>query len=101
MRPVSDLQRRVAPFRVITEMVPAGDQPRAISEMEQRVRAGARDTVLLGATGTGKTATVSCLAERVKRPVLVMQPNKTLAAQFANELREMLPQNAVEYFVSY
>jgi len=91
----------VAPFKVITEMVPAGDQPRAIAEMESRVQAGAKDTVLLGATGTGKTATVAWLAERLQRPTLVMLPNKTLAAQFANELREMLPQNAVEYFVSY
>ncbi len=101
MRPVSDLQRRVAPFEVVTDMVPSGDQPRAIAEMESRVNAGTRDTVLLGATGTGKTATVAWLAERVQRPVLVMLPNKTLAAQFANELREMLPHNAVEYFVSY
>ena len=101
MRPVSDLQRRVAPFEVVTDMVPSGDQPRAIAEMERRVTSGERDTVLLGATGTGKTATVAWLAERVQRPVLVMLPNKTLAAQFANELREMLPNNAVEYFVSY
>ncbi len=101
MRPVSDLQRRVAPFEVVTDMVPSGDQPRAIAEMERRVNGGERDTVLLGATGTGKTATVAWLAERVQRPVLVMLPNKTLAAQFANELREMLPHNAVEYFVSY
>ena len=101
MRPVSDLQRRVAPFEVVTDMVPSGDQPRAIAEMERRVTGGERDTVLLGATGTGKTATVAWLAERVQRPVLVMLPNKTLAAQFANELREMLPHNAVEYFVSY
>ena len=101
MRPVSDLQRSVAPFKVITDMVPAGDQPRAIAEMERGVRAGTTDTVLLGATGTGKTATVAWLAERLQRPVLVMLPNKTLAAQFANELREMLPNNAVEYFVSY
>ena len=101
MRPVSDLQRRVAPFEVVTDMVPSGDQPRAIAEMERRVTSGDRDTVLLGATGTGKTATVAWLAERVQRPVLVMLPNKTLAAQFANELREMLPNNAVEYFVSY
>ena len=101
MRPVSDLQRRVAPFEVITDMTPAGDQPRAIAEMERRITSGERDTVLLGATGTGKTATVAWLAERLQRPVLVMLPNKTLAAQFANELREMLPQNAVEYFVSY
>jgi excinuclease ABC subunit B len=101
VRPVSDLQRRVAPFKVITDMTPSGDQPRAIAEMEQRITAGEKDTVLLGATGTGKTATVAWLAERLQRPVLVMLPNKTLAAQFANELREMLPHNAVEYFVSY
>jgi len=101
MRPVTDLKRSVAPFEVITDMVPAGDQPGAIAEMEQRISAGANDTVLLGATGTGKTATVAWLAERLQRPVLVMLPNKTLAAQFANELREMLPRNAVEYFVSY
>jgi excinuclease ABC subunit B len=101
MRPVTDLQRRVAPFEVITDMVPAGDQPQAIAEMEKRIRSGEKDTVLLGATGTGKTATVAWLAERLQRPTLVMLPNKTLAAQFANELREMLPNNAVEYFVSY
>ena len=101
MRPVTDLQRRVAPFEVITEMTPAGDQPAAIAEMERRIRAGETDTVLLGATGTGKTATVAWLAERLQRPTLVMLPNKTLAAQFANELREMLPNNAIEYFVSY
>ncbi len=101
MRPVTDLQRRVAPFQVVTDMVPAGDQPTAIADIERRVRAGDKDTVLLGATGTGKTATVAWIAERLQRPVLVMLPNKTLAAQFANELREMLPGNAVEYFVSY
>jgi excinuclease ABC subunit B len=101
LRPVTDLQRRVAPFEVVTDMVPAGDQPRAIAEMEQRIRSGENHTVLLGATGTGKTATVAWLAERLQRPTLVMLPNKTLAAQFANELREMLPHNAVEYFVSY
>jgi excinuclease ABC subunit B len=101
MRPVTDLQRSVAPFEVVTDMVPAGDQPQAIAEMQKRIQSGAEDTVLLGATGTGKTATVAWLAERLQRPVLVMLPNKTLAAQFANELREMLPRNAVEYFVSY
>jgi len=101
VRPVTDLQRSVAPFEVITDMVPAGDQPQAIAEMEKRIRSEAKDTVLLGATGTGKTATVAWLAERLQRPTLVMLPNKTLAAQFANELREMLPHNAVEYFVSY
>ena len=101
MRPVTDLKRRVAPFKVVTDMVPAGDQPAAIAEIERRIKAGEKDTVLLGATGTGKTATVAWIAERLQRPILVMQPNKTLAAQFANELREMLPGNAVEYFVSY
>ncbi|SEF54214.1 Excinuclease ABC subunit B [Thermomonospora echinospora] len=101
VRPVTDLQRKVAPFEVVTEMTPSGDQPQAIAELEQRVRQGEKDSVLLGATGTGKTATVAWLIERVQRPTLVMQPNKTLAAQFANELREMLPNNAVEYFVSY
>src|SRR6201988_4421491 len=101
MRPVTDLPRRVDHFEVVTDMVPAGDQPQAIAEMEQRIRSGGQDTVLLGATGTGKTATVAWLAERLQRPVLVMLPNKTLAAQFANELRAMLPDNAVEYFVPY
>ncbi|MGW4422420.1 excinuclease ABC subunit UvrB [Streptosporangium sp. NPDC004631] len=101
MRPVTDLQRKVAPFEVVTDMTPSGDQPTAIAELERRVRAGDRDNVLLGATGTGKTATVAWLIERLQRPTLVIQPNKTLAAQFANELREMLPNNAVEYFVSY
>jgi len=101
VRPVTDLQRRVAPFQVITDMVPAGDQPSAIAEISKRIQAGERNTVLLGATGTGKTASVAWIAERLQRPVLVMLPNKTLAAQFANELREMLPDNAIEYFVSY
>ncbi len=101
MRPVTDLQRKVAPFTVVTDMVPAGDQPRAIADIERRALEGDKHTVLLGATGTGKTATVAWIAERLQRPVLVMLPNKTLAAQFANELREMLPGNAVEYFVSY
>src|SRR6476661_395402 len=101
MRPIEDLQRAVAPFKVESDFAPSGDQPQAIDELEERVRAGDTHTVLLGATGTGKTASVAWLAERLQRPVLVMLPNKTLAAQFANELREMLPENAVEYFVSY
>ncbi|MGH3208545.1 MAG: excinuclease ABC subunit UvrB [Trebonia sp.] len=101
MRPVTDLQRKVAPFEVVTEMTPAGDQPTAIAQISERINDGEKDTVLLGATGTGKTATVAWVAEQLQRPVLVMMPNKTLAAQFANELREMLPNNAVEYFVSY
>lgn len=101
MRPVSDIERSMAPFEVVSEMEPAGDQPGAIADLSRRLQAGENDAVLLGATGTGKTATVAWLAEQVQRPFLVMQPNKTLAAQFANELREMLPNNAVEYFVSY
>ncbi|HET7173346.1 MAG TPA: excinuclease ABC subunit UvrB [Nocardioidaceae bacterium] len=101
MRPVADLERTVAPFSVVSDYVPSGDQPTAIAALEERVRAGATDSVLLGATGTGKTATVAWLVERLQRPTLVMLPNKTLAAQFANELRELLPDNAVEYFVSY
>ncbi|KUP98548.1 excinuclease ABC subunit UvrB [Thermobifida cellulosilytica] len=101
MRPVTDIQRTAKPFEVVSEMVPAGDQPAAIAELARRIEGGASDVVLLGATGTGKTATVAWLVEKLQRPTLVMQPNKTLAAQFANELREMLPNNAVEYFVSY
>src|SRR5258708_28454877 len=101
MRPVTDWRRSVAPSRVVTDMVPAGDQPAAIAELEKRVTAGSPHAVLLGATGTGKTATAAWLAERLQRPTLVLLPNKTLAAQFAHELREMLPPNAVEYFVSY
>ncbi|MFT3877317.1 MAG: excinuclease ABC subunit UvrB [Propioniciclava sp.] len=101
MRPVSDITRRVAPFQVHADFEPAGDQPAAIDELERRIEAGENDVVLLGATGTGKTATVAWLAERLQRPMLVMQPNKTLAAQFANELRQFFPDNAVEYFVSY
>jgi excinuclease ABC subunit B len=101
MRPVTDLQRKVAPFEVVTEMTPSGDQPAAIAQITERIKDGEKDTVLLGATGTGKTATVAWVAEQLQRPVLVMLPNKTLAAQFANELREMMPHNAVEYFVSY
>ncbi len=101
MRPVEDLTRQVAPLEVISEFNPSGDQPRAIDELEKRIGSGEQDVVLLGATGTGKTATVAWLAERLQRPMLVMQPNKTLAAQFANELRDLLPNNAIEYFVSY
>ncbi|MFL6023747.1 MAG: DEAD/DEAH box helicase family protein, partial [Marmoricola sp.] len=101
MRPVTDLERRVAPFQVISDYQPAGDQPAAIEEIDARISGGVKDVVLLGATGTGKTATVAWVAERLQRPILVMQPNKTLAAQFANELRQLLPQNAIEYFVSY
>lgn len=101
MRPLSELRRQVAPFTVVSEYEPAGDQPAAIQALQERIEAGEQDVVLMGATGTGKTATTAWLAERLQRPMLVMLPNKTLAAQFANELRELLPNNAVEYFVSY
>ncbi len=101
MRPVTDLQRRVAPFKVESDYRPSGDQPTAIADIHRRIEAGEKDVVLLGATGTGKTATVAWAVEQLQRPTLVMQPNKTLAAQFANELRQLLPNNAVEYFVSY
>ncbi|HLV54222.1 MAG TPA: excinuclease ABC subunit UvrB [Actinotalea caeni] len=101
MRPVTDLQRTVAPFEVVSEYSPSGDQPAAIAELTRRLQAGEKDVVLLGATGTGKSATTAWLIEQVQRPTLVMAPNKTLAAQLATEFRELLPNNAVEYFVSY
>jgi excinuclease ABC subunit B len=101
MRPVSDLQRKVSPFQVISEYVPAGDQPVAIEEIARRINDGVQDVVLLGATGTGKSATTAWLVEKLQRPTLVLAPNKLLAAQLANEFKELLPNNAVEYFVSY
>ena len=101
MRPISDLERKVNPFEVISEFKPSGDQPIAIAELTRRIEAGERDVVLLGATGTGKSATTAWLIEKLQRPTLVLAPNKTLAAQLANEFRELLPKNAVEYFVSY
>ncbi|SHW93910.1 excinuclease ABC subunit B uvrB [Mycobacteroides abscessus subsp. abscessus] len=100
-RPVDAMVRAGGRFEVVSQYEPAGDQPAAIDELERRIAAGERDVVLLGATGTGKSATTAWLIERLQRPTLVMAPNKTLAAQLANELREMLPHNAVEYFVSY
>ncbi|MFF7347052.1 excinuclease ABC subunit UvrB [Streptomyces antimycoticus] len=101
MRPVTQLERKVAPFEVVSSYQPSGDQPTAIADLERRVRAGEKDVVLLGATGTGKSATTAWMIEKLQRPTLVMAPNKTLAAQLANEFRELLPNNAVEYFVSY
>jgi excinuclease ABC subunit B len=101
MRQVTDLQRMVAPLKVVSDFDPAGDQPAAIAELERRINSGEQDVVLLGATGTGKTATMAWLAEKIQRPMLILQPNKTLAAQFATELRHFFPENAVEYFVSY
>ena len=96
-----EINRVVAPFEVISEFKPAGDQPAAIKELTERINNGEKDVVLLGATGTGKSATTAWLIEQVQRPTLVMVQNKTLAAQLANEFRELLPNNAVEYFVSY
>jgi excinuclease ABC subunit B len=101
MRPVSDIERTVAPFEVVSPYKPSGDQPTAIDDLERRILAEEQDVVLLGATGTGKSATTAWMIERLQRPTLVMAPNKTLAAQLANEFRELLPNNAVEYFVSY
>ncbi|NCD15909.1 MAG: excinuclease ABC subunit UvrB [Actinobacteria bacterium] len=101
MRPVTELIRAEAPFEVISDFTPSGDQPQAIADLAARLRAGEKDIVLLGATGTGKSATTAWLVEQVQRPTLVMAPNKTLAAQLAAEFRELLPNNAVEYFVSY
>ncbi|SDE64459.1 Excinuclease ABC subunit B [Blastococcus fimeti] len=101
MRTTTDIRPTQGRFRVVSEYEPAGDQPAAIKALAERVNAGAQDTVLLGATGTGKSATTAWLIEQVQRPTLVMAPNKTLAAQLANEFKELLPDAAVEYFVSY
>ncbi|WP_020108449.1 excinuclease ABC subunit UvrB [Nocardia sp. 348MFTsu5.1] len=100
-RPVGEIERTEATFEVVSDHQPAGDQPTAIKQLQKRLADGEKDIVLLGATGTGKSATTAWLIEKVQRPTLVMAPNKTLAAQLANELRDMLPNNAVEYFVSY
>ncbi|AWG04626.1 excinuclease ABC subunit UvrB [Trueperella pyogenes] len=101
MRPISDIIRQEAPFEVISEYSPSGDQPQAIAELVERINNGESDIVLLGATGTGKSATTAWLIEQIQRPTLILEPNKTLAAQMAAEFRELLPNNAVEYFVSY
>lgn len=100
-RPVGEVERSDKLFEVVSEFEPSGDQPAAIKELDRRLRAGEPDVVLMGATGTGKSATAAWLIEQQQRPTLVMAPNKTLAAQLATELRELLPNNAVEYFVSY
>nr|WP_179534907.1 excinuclease ABC subunit UvrB [Actinopolyspora biskrensis] len=100
-RPVGEIPRKEGTFRVVADYEPAGDQPEAIDDLEKRINSGETNVVLLGATGTGKSATTAWLIERVQRPTLVMEPNKTLAAQMANELRGFFPENAVEYFVSY
>ena len=100
-RPVGEIERTGRAFEVVSEYEPAGDQPTAIAELDRRLNDGERDVVLMGATGTGKSATAAWLIEKQQRPTLVMAPNKTLAAQLANELKQLLPNNAVEYFVSY
>lgn len=100
-RVVSEVERTSGEFQVVSEYEPAGDQPAAIAELNERLNRDERDVVLMGATGTGKSATAAWLIEKQQRPTLVMAPNKTLAAQLANELRQLLPHNAVEYFVSY
>ncbi|MDQ4500945.1 excinuclease ABC subunit UvrB [Sinomonas sp. ASV322] len=96
-----EINRVVAPFEVVSEYQPAGDQPTAIADIAERIQNGEKDVVLLGATGTGKSATTAWVIEKLQRPTLVLVQNKTLAAQLANEFRELLPNNAVEYFVSY
>jgi excinuclease ABC subunit B len=101
MRPITDLKRKLNAFEVISDYIPSGDQPKAIEELAARINGGEQDVVLLGATGTGKSATTAWLIEKLQRPTLVLAPNKTLAAQLANEFRELMPNNAVEYFVSY
>ncbi|GAB3299815.1 excinuclease ABC subunit UvrB [Parasphingorhabdus pacifica] len=100
-RPVGDIERTGSPFRMVSDYDPSGDQPEAIEDLERRINAGETNVVLLGATGTGKSATTAWLIERLQRPTLVLEPNKTLAAQIANEMRGFFPDNAVEYFVSY
>lgn len=101
MSMAQDIKRVVAPFQVEAPYEPAGDQPQAIAELAERIEGGEKDVVLMGATGTGKSATSAWLVERLQRPTLVLVQNKTLAAQLANEFRDLLPNNAVEYFVSY
>ena len=99
MRP--EISRKMRPFKVISDFSPAGDQPTAIAELTERLLNKEKDVVLLGATGTGKSATAAWLIEKLQRPTLVLAPNKTLAAQLTHEFRELLPDAAVEYFVSY
>jgi len=88
-------------FLVESPFQPAGDQPKAIAQLAQGVEDGLRYQTLEGITGSGKTATIAWLIEHVQRPTLILEPNKSLAAQLASELKEMLPQNRVEFFVSY
>ena len=88
-------------FELVSEYTPQGDQPRAIAELVEGVRQGAKHQTLLGVTGSGKSFTMACVVAALNRPALVMAPNKTLAAQLYGEFRSLFPNNAVEYFVSY
>ncbi|UCF09328.1 MAG: DEAD/DEAH box helicase family protein, partial [Candidatus Bipolaricaulota bacterium] len=90
-----------AGFQISERLAPKGDQPRAIEELSEGVLSGLRHQTLLGATGTGKTFTIAHVIQRIQRPTLVIAHNKTLTAQLANEFRELFPENAVHYFVSY
>ena len=89
------------PFRLVTEYTPSGDQPTAIKELVETARAGEKDQVLLGVTGSGKTFTMAKVIEELQRPALILAPNKILAAQLYGEFKSFFPENAVEYFVSY
>ena len=88
-------------LKLISDYGPAGDQPQAIEQLVDNIRQGQNHQVLLGVTGSGKTFTIANVIDRVQRPTLVLAPNKTLAAQLYNEFRQLFPENAVEYFVSY
>ncbi|MBQ1424722.1 MAG: DEAD/DEAH box helicase family protein, partial [Aeriscardovia sp.] len=88
-------------FKVNEDWKPSGDQPAAVEEIAKRFRSGQRDVVLMGATGTGKSATTAWAIEKLNKPTLVIEPNKTLAAQMCQELRTLFPGNSVNYFVSY
>ena len=101
IRDLLDSVRRENRFEVVSDFTPSGDQPYAIKEISKRINNGEPNVVLLGATGTGKSATTAWLIEELQRPALIIEPNRTLAAQMAQELREMFPNNKVEYFVSY
>src|SRR6201994_1209235 len=88
-------------FKVVSEFAPAGDQPTAIAQLSEGIARGDRFQTLLGITGSGKSATIAWTIEAVQKPTLIIAPNKSLAAQLANEMREFFPNNRVEYFVSY
>lgn len=88
-------------FKLVSKYKPSGDQPEAIKELVQGIKEGKKEQVSLGATGTGKTFTIANVIEKTNKPTLVLAHNKTLAGQLYNELKELFPENRVEYFVSY